>query len=114
MTFNLSIRFRGSQLDFSWLLLVISIHKSQSSLLAFVLPFGQFAMIFPAKWFYIAMVIVFEAGSAICGAAPNMNALIVGRVLAGIGAVGIYTGALFLISINTSEEERYNLHIRSN
>jgi MFS family permease len=71
-----------------------------------VLPFGQFAMIFPAKWFYIFMVVLFEAGSALCGGAPNMNALIVGRVIAGIGAVGIYTGALFLISVNTSEEER--------
>jgi MFS family permease len=63
-------------------------------------------MIFPAKWFYIANVILFEAGSALCGGAPNINALIVGRVVAGIGAVGIYTGALFLISINTTEEER--------
>jgi MFS family permease len=76
-------------------------------ILAFVLPFGQFSMIFPAKWFYIFMVVLFEVGSAVCGAAPNMNALIVGRVIAGIGAVGIYTGALFLISVNTSEEERY-------
>jgi MFS family permease len=64
-------------------------------------------MIFPAKWFYISMVILFEVGSAICGGAPNINALIVGRVIAGIGAVGIYTGALFLISVNTSEAERY-------
>jgi MFS family permease len=64
-------------------------------------------MIFPAKWFYISMVILFEAGSALCGGAPSMNALIVGRALAGLGAVGIYTGALFLISVNTTEEERY-------
>jgi MFS family permease len=63
-------------------------------------------MIFPAKWFYISMVVLFEVGSAICGGAPNMNALIIGRVLAGMGAVGIYTGALFLISVNTSEAER--------
>jgi len=35
-----------------------------------------------------------------------MSALIIGRVIAGIGAVGIYTGALFLISVNTTEEER--------
>jgi MFS family permease len=54
-------------------------------------------MIFPAKWFYIAMVIIFEAGSALCGAAPNMNALIVGRVIAGLGACGIYFRRLFLI-----------------
>lgn len=65
-------------------------------------------MIFPAKWFYIFNVLLFEIGSAVCGSAPNINALIVGRVIAGIGAVGIYTGALFLISVNTSEEERYS------
>lgn len=53
------------------------------------------------------MVVLFEVGSALCGASPNINALIVGRALAGIGAVGIYCGALFLISVNTSEEERY-------
>ena len=75
--------------------------------LATVLPFGQMSMIFPAKWFYIAMVVLFEAGSALCGAAPNMNALIIGRVLAGLGATGIYTGSLFLISVNTTEEERH-------
>ena len=56
------------------------------------------------------MVILFEVGSAICGGAPNINALIIGRVIAGIGAVGIYTGALFLISVNTTEEERYKIH----
>jgi MFS family permease len=104
--FNPSTRYPGSQRGFSWarqvrlsiLLFLIA---------GFVLPFGQFAMIFPSKWFYISMVVLFEIGSAICGAAPNINALIVGRVIAGIGAVGIYTGALFLISVNTSEEERY-------
>jgi len=76
-------------------------------IVATVLPFGQMSMIFPAKWFYIAMVVLFEAGSALCGGAPNIDALIVGRVLAGLGATGIYTGAVFLISVNTTEEERY-------
>ena len=36
--------------------------------------------------------ILFEVGSAICGAAPTMDALIVGRVLAGIGGAGMYLG----------------------
>lgn len=57
------------------------------------------------------MVVIFEVGSALCGGAPNMNALIVGRVLAGLGATGIYTGSLFLISVNTTEEERYFTHL---
>ena len=75
---------------------------------ALMLPFGQFFQIFNAKWFYILSVLVFEIGSTICGSAPNINALIIGRAIAGIGATGIYTGSLFLISVNTSEKERYN------
>ena len=73
---------------------------------ALMLPFGQFYQIFNAKWFYIFGIVVFEVGSAICGSAPNINALIVGRAIAGIGATSIYTGSLFLISVNTSERER--------
>ena len=33
------------------------------------------------KWLYISTAVLFEAGSALCGAAPNMNALILGRVI---------------------------------
>jgi len=73
---------------------------------ALMLPMGQFFQIFNAKWFYIIGVIVFEVGSAVCGAAPTMSALIVGRAIAGIGATAIYTGSLFLISVNTNEQER--------
>ena len=35
---------------------------------------------------------MFEAGSALCGAAPGMDALIVGRVWAGAGGAGMYLG----------------------
>lgn len=32
---------------------------------------------------------LFEVGSAICGAAPNMNAFIIGRAVAGLGVCQI-------------------------
>ncbi|KAL8790237.1 MAG: hypothetical protein Q9195_006460 [Heterodermia aff. obscurata] len=38
--------------------------------------------VFNLKWLYIATVALFEIGSAICGAAPNMNVMIVGRAIA--------------------------------
>jgi MFS family permease len=76
---------------------------------ALMLPFSQFYQIFNAKWLYIASVVIFQAGSALCGGAPSMAALIVGRVLCGMGGVGIYSGSLFLISVNTSIQERYTL-----
>lgn len=44
------------------------------------------------KWLYLGSIVVFEVGSAICGAAPNMKAMTVGRVVAGIGGAGIYLG----------------------
>ena len=59
-----------------------------------VLPLGNLYSTFNIKWTFITTVILFEIGSAICGAAQSMNALIVGRVVAGIGGSGIYLGSL--------------------
>jgi MFS family permease len=44
------------------------------------------------KYLYIASLLVFETGSAVCGASPSMVALIFGRVIAGMGGSGIYIG----------------------
>ncbi|KAF2450031.1 MFS general substrate transporter [Karstenula rhodostoma CBS 690.94] len=52
-------------------------------------PLGSIAMIaawskaygvFDTKWMYIGSLVHFAAGSSFCGAAPNMNSLIVGRL----------------------------------
>lgn len=67
---------------------------------------GQIYTQFDARWVYILCVALFEAGSAICGAAPNMNALIIGRVICGLGGGGMYTGVMVLLSANTTEQER--------
>ena len=61
---------------------------------------------FNVKWLHIGSVTLFSVGSAICGAAPTMNALIAGRVIAGMGGAGMYLGLLNLISINTTIRER--------
>lgn len=44
---------------------------------------------FNAKWLYMLCILIFEVGSALCGAAPTMNAMIGGRVLAGVGGAGL-------------------------
>ncbi|THC90743.1 hypothetical protein EYZ11_009790 [Aspergillus tanneri] len=46
------------------------------------------------------------AASAVCGAAPTINAEIVGRVFAGAGGNGMYFGILDLLSTNTTSRER--------
>lgn len=64
--------------------------------------YGQFN----TKWLYIINVVIFEAGSALCGAAPNMNAMIVGRAIAGVGGSGMYVGVMTLLAVSTSLHER--------
>lgn len=64
--------------------------------------FGQFN----AKWTYILCVTLFEVGSAICGAAPTMDALIVGRAICGVGGSGMYVGVMTLLAATTTIHER--------
>lgn len=73
---------------------------------AVILPYGALYTTFNMKWLYITGIVLFQAGSALCGAAPSMNALIVGRVLAGAGGTGIYLGGLNHFSALTTREER--------
>ena len=55
---------------------------------ALILPIGFAYGLFETKKLYLASIILFEAGSALCGGAPSINALIVGRVVAGAGGAG--------------------------
>jgi len=64
--------------------------------------YGQF----DPKWLYIVCVTGFEVGSAVCGAAPSMNALIIGRAVAGLAGAGMYLGVIMLLSIFTTPTER--------
>ena len=43
-------------------------------------------------------MLIFEVGSAICGASPNSISLIAGRAIAGVGGSGIFSGALIIIA----------------
>ncbi|KAM3148397.1 hypothetical protein ABEW05_011393 [Botrytis cinerea] len=72
---------------------------------ATVLVNGKLFASFNAKILYIAFSLLFVIGSIIYGAAPNMTALIFGRVIRGVGGTGMYLGALTLISVNTSPKE---------
>lgn len=71
-----------------------------------VLPVCKLFGLFNAKHLYIGSTILFMAGSALCGGAPNINAFIVGRVIAGLGGTGMYMGVLTLLSVNTNDKER--------
>ena len=70
------------------------------------LIWGKVYTQFNAKWTYVMCVALFEVGSALCGAAPNMDALIVGRVICGIGGAGMYVGVMTLLAATTTIQER--------
>ncbi|GES65987.1 major facilitator superfamily domain, general substrate transporter [Aspergillus terreus] len=71
-----------------------------------VLPWGKVYGVFNVKYVYLFNIALFEIGSAVCGAAPNMTALVVGRVIAGVGGSGMYSGTLTFVAMLTSLKER--------
>ncbi|KAK3938034.1 major facilitator superfamily domain-containing protein [Diplogelasinospora grovesii] len=73
---------------------------------ASTLPWSKSFGTFSAKKLFIGGATVFMGASALCGGAPNINAFIIGRALAGIGGTGMYMGLLTILSVNTSDVER--------
>ncbi|RGP64257.1 major facilitator superfamily transporter [Fusarium sporotrichioides] len=67
---------------------------------------GKVYKYFPLKISFLAAIFLFEIGSAICGAAPNSNALIVGRAIAGVGGAGVSAGSYTIIAYSASPERR--------
>lgn len=64
---------------------------------AFQLIFGRIYRFYDLKKTFLACILTFEVGSAVCGAAPSSVAFIVGRAIAGIGSAGIMTGSMMSI-----------------
>jgi MFS family permease len=62
------------------------------------LIWGRIFTFYSSKAVYLSAIALFEMGSVVCGAAPNSNAFIVGRAIAGIGSAGIYSGTVILIA----------------
>jgi MFS family permease len=60
------------------------------------LIYGKFYTFYSIKWVYLTALAIFELGSLICGVAPNSTALIIGRAIAGVGAAGIFSGAIWV------------------
>src|SRR3569833_934003 len=63
----------------------------------FILFYGRIYTFLRTKSVILSSVLVFEAGSAGCGATNSSRVLIVGRAIAGLGSSGIFTGAILII-----------------
>lgn len=63
---------------------------------SFMLVGGKLYTLFDPKWVYLGALVIFEIGSAICGAAPNSKSLIAGRAIAGLGQAGLFQGTIII------------------
>jgi len=59
---------------------------------------GKLYQYFSLKWTYLSFLGIFEFGSLICATAVNSVMLIVGRAVAGMGAAGMFSGALIIVA----------------
>ncbi|EKG09595.1 Tetracycline resistance protein TetB/drug resistance transporter [Macrophomina phaseolina MS6] len=73
---------------------------------AFQLVYGKLYTFFPIKLIYVFALLLFEIGSFVCGIAPTSSVLIVGRAIAGLGAAGLFSGAVLIISKTVPLETR--------
>ncbi|TEA21690.1 Efflux pump mlcE [Colletotrichum sidae] len=67
---------------------------------------GKIYRYFSLKWCFLLFFFIFELGSLICGAAPSSTVLIAGRVVAGMGSAGIFSGGLTIIAGSVPLEKR--------
>ncbi|OTA89152.1 hypothetical protein M434DRAFT_398741 [Hypoxylon sp. CO27-5] len=56
--------------------------------------FGKIYTLYPVRIVYLGAILLFEVGSAMCGAAPSSAILIGGRVVQGVGAAGMFSGSV--------------------
>ena len=57
---------------------------------------GRIYQLYSTKWVFLLSIVIFESGSALCGAAPNSTAFIIGRAIAGLGSAGIFSGGMMI------------------
>jgi MFS family permease len=55
--------------------------------------------IYQTKSIYVISLVIFEAGSALCGAAPTSVAFIIGRAITGLASAGIFTGGMMILPL---------------
>ncbi|KAJ7613874.1 ABC transporter [Mycena polygramma] len=85
---------------------------SDSYLLAqtvFLLIHGKLLRIFSAKWVLVSGITLFGIGSLVCGLAQNVNQIIAGRTVSGMGAAAIFVSMLQVISQATRLQDRPRL-----
>ncbi|KAI5460473.1 putative MFS aflatoxin efflux pump [Mariannaea sp. PMI_226] len=73
---------------------------------ALQLTFGKLYTFYHAKTVLLVSILLFEIGSAICGAASCSTTFIIGRAFAGVGAAGILAGSIVTIVYSVPLQRR--------
>jgi MFS family permease len=70
------------------------------------LIFGKLYTFYSLKWTFLLALTLFEIGSLVCGVTPNSLGLILGRAVAGLGAAGIFSGAILIVGRSVPLRQR--------
>ncbi|KAF7717919.1 MFS-type toxin efflux pump [Penicillium ucsense] len=73
---------------------------------AVTLMFGKLYTFYPVKWTYLVALTIFEIGSLVCAVTPSSVGLICGRAIAGLGAAGLFSGSILIITQSVSLVKR--------
>lgn len=73
---------------------------------SFSLLMGKVYKYYPAKPLFLSGIIIFEIGSAVCGAAPNSTTFIIGRAILGLGASGMFSGVMVIMFLTIPLRQR--------
>ena len=72
--------------------------------------FGQVCTFYPIKTVYLLSIVTFEIGSIVSASATSSAAFILGRIISGAAAAGLWCGTLTLLSQTIPLEKRH-LHL---
>ncbi|KAJ5730699.1 uncharacterized protein N7483_005207 [Penicillium malachiteum] len=70
------------------------------------LMFGKLYTFYSIKWIYLIALSIFEIGSLVCGITPNSVGLICGRAIAGLGAAGLFSGSILIVTQSVPLDKR--------
>jgi len=74
---------------------------------AIVLPIsGWFASVLGRKWFFMTCLVIFTVSSLLCGFAPSLGAIIVFRILQGLGGGGLQPIAQAILADTFPPDQR--------
>lgn len=68
------------------------------TLCSFQMIYGRLYQQFNIKIIFLLALAIFEIGSLICALSPTSTAFIIGRSIAGLGAAGLQSGSVVLMS----------------